>query len=45
MPKDVTYKCKICGLQYKEEQWAEKCEAWCAEHPSCNIEIIKHAVK
>ena len=26
------YKCKECGLEYKEEKWAKKCELWCAEH-------------
>lgn len=42
--KDL-YRCPECGFQYKEKEWAEKCEAWCKEHKSCNLEIIKHAVK
>ena len=25
-------------------EWAEKCEAWCKEHKSCNLEIIEHAM-
>lgn len=37
------YPCGLCGLKYREKEWAEKCEAWCKEHQSCNIEITKHA--
>ena len=37
--------CPECGLGYKEAEWAKKCAAWCKEHHSCNLEIIKHAVK
>ncbi|MEM4255224.1 MAG: hypothetical protein QXR53_02750 [Candidatus Norongarragalinales archaeon] len=36
--------CEECGLAYEEEAIAEKCQAWCSEHKSCNLEIIKHAV-
>ena len=38
-----TYQCKECGLHYKDKHTAEKCEAWCKEHKTCNIEIIRHA--
>lgn len=38
------YECGECKLKYKEKEWAEKCEAWCKEHNSCHLEIIKHAV-
>lgn len=38
------YPCKECGLRYKEKDWAAKCQAWCQEHQSCNIEITKHAL-
>lgn len=38
------YKCPECNLKYKEREWAEKCQAWCKQHKSCNVEIIKHAV-
>jgi len=37
------YQCEECGFKYTEKEWAEKCEAWCKEHKSCNIDIIKHA--
>ena len=40
-----TYKCPICGFDYKEKQWAEKCEKWCKQNNSCNLEITKHAVR
>jgi len=39
------YKCPECGIEYYEKEWAEKCETWCKEHKTCNVEIIKHAVK
>lgn len=37
--------CPECGLSYKEVDWAKKCAAWCKEHKTCNMEIIKHSVK
>jgi len=38
------YQCEICGYRYEERAWAEKCEAWCKEHHSCNLEIIAHGM-
>lgn len=38
------YQCAECGLKYKDQGTAEKCEAWCQEHKSCNLDIIKYAV-
>ena len=40
-----SYQCEECGFNYQEKEWAEKCEAWCKEHHTCNIEIIKHATQ
>lgn len=37
------YRCPECGFHYADKEWAEKCEAWCREHKSCNIEITAHA--
>jgi hypothetical protein len=37
------YQCEECGFHYANKEWAEKCEAWCREHKSCNIEITAHA--
>ncbi len=39
------YQCQECGLFYKDKEISEKCEAWCKEHKSCNLEIIKHSIK
>ena len=38
------YQCPECGMRYEEKVWAEKCEAWCKEHKSCNLDIIAHAI-
>ena len=38
------HQCEECGFRYEEKEWAEKCEAWCKEHQSCNIEITAHAI-
>lgn len=38
------YQCPECGFWYKEKEWAEKCEVWCKEHKSCNLEITKYAI-
>ncbi|MBI3337327.1 MAG: nucleotide exchange factor GrpE [Candidatus Staskawiczbacteria bacterium] len=37
------YQCKECGLHYKDKDIAEKCETWCKENKTCNIEITRHA--
>ena len=39
----ISYQCDECGLHYISKQWAEKCEKWCKEHHSCNLEITSHA--
>jgi predicted ATP-dependent serine protease len=38
------YVCEECGLQYRDEELAEKCEEWCRKYKSCNLEITRHAV-
>lgn len=43
MVKEV-YVCEECGFAYEEKELAKKCEAWCREHKSCNIEITKNSV-
>lgn len=42
---DVIYRCSECGLGYKEKEIAEKCQAWCKEHKSCNLDLIEYAIK
>tara|TARA_B100001971_G_scaffold138572_1_gene128034 strand:+ start:294 stop:437 length:144 start_codon:yes stop_codon:yes gene_type:complete len=39
------FQCQECGLKYRDKEIAEKCQAWCKEHNSCNLEIIKDAVE
>lgn len=39
------YQCEECGLKYEDKEIAEKCQAWCAEHKSCNLDFIKYAVE
>lgn len=36
--------CEECNLLYHEEELAVRCEEWCREKKSCNLEITKHAV-
>lgn len=38
------YQCEVCGFNYKEKEWAEKCEDWCEKNHSCNLEITKHSI-
>lgn len=41
----IFYECTECGLRYEQKEIAEKCKAWCSVNHSCNLEIIKYAVK
>lgn len=38
------YQCGECKFYYEDKNQAEKCQAWCSEHHSCNIEITKSTV-
>ncbi len=38
------YVCDVCGFAYKQRELAEKCQSWCSEKNSCNLEITQHAV-
>jgi len=42
--ESTLYQCEECGFMYHDKEWAEKCQAWCAAHQSCNLEIIQHAI-
>jgi hypothetical protein len=42
---ELLYECEECHFTYRDKEWAEKCQAWCKEHQSCNLEIIQHAVQ
>lgn len=39
------FQCPECGFFYREKKWAEKCRNWCRKYKTCNLEIIKHAIK
>ena len=39
------YQCPECGLHYENNEQTKKCEAWCKEHKSCNLEITSHAIE
>jgi predicted ATP-dependent serine protease len=38
------YQCEECGHIYEKEELANKCEEWCKEYKSCNLEIVKESV-
>jgi hypothetical protein len=46
MPVEVDglYQCDECKLFYRDLDLAQKCEDWCKEHNSCNIEISAQSV-
>jgi hypothetical protein len=39
------FQCEICGLKYPNKKLAKKCEAWCRNYNSCNLEIIKYSIQ
>ena len=43
--KRIYFQCEECKFLYETKELAEKCESWCKEHHSCNIEITKHAIE
>ena len=43
--KEIVYTCSECKMKYHDEAIAKKCEAWCKKNKSCNLDIIKYAIK
>ncbi|HTW96236.1 MAG TPA: hypothetical protein VMD74_01075 [Candidatus Methylomirabilis sp.] len=39
------YQCEVCGHNYEDGDWAEKCEDWCNDHDDANPEITAYSVK
>ena len=42
---EKVYECESCCLSYKDKKWAEKCEAWCKKHHSCNMKITCYSLE
>jgi hypothetical protein len=40
-----SFQCEVCGFHYKDEETARRCETWCREHKSCNLDITKYAIE
>lgn len=38
------HQCDSCCSSYKDKKFAEKCEAWCKEHDSCNKKITCYSL-
>lgn len=41
---DIFYLCEACKLAYLEKELAERCQRWCEQYQSCNLEIVRYAV-
>ena len=42
--KETIFICEDCGLKYKKEQLAKKCEEFCKRNNACSLEITKYAI-
>ncbi len=43
--KPIVYTCPECKMRYHDKETARKCEEWCKKNKSCNLDIIKYAIK
>jgi hypothetical protein len=41
----LTYQCPECGLHYREEVIAKKCEKFCKKYRACSLEITKLSIE
>ena len=39
------YQWEECGFHYENKKQAEKCQVWCKENHSCDIEITASAIE
>lgn len=39
------FMCPECGLHYRDEKLAKRCEAFCKKHKACSMEIAKHSLE
>lgn len=40
-----TFQCPVCGLHYRDDKTAKKCEAYCKANKACSLEIAKQAIE
>ena len=45
MGEESLFRCPECGLHYEDKLIAQKCEAWCKETRSCNLEITQFSTE
>ena len=38
-------RCAVCGLHYRDQTTATRCEVWCRENQSCNLEITRESIE
>lgn len=43
--QQTVHTCGECKMKYHDEATAKKCEDWCKQNKSCNLDIIKFAIK
>lgn len=43
--QQIVFSCSECKMKYHDEETAKKCEEWCKRTKSCNMDIIKYAIK
>jgi len=42
---EYVYQCEECNMKYANPKIAKECENWCSQNHSCNMQIIKNALK
>lgn len=43
--ENQVFQCQECGLHYRTENMAKKCQAFCKANKACSLEIAKKAVE
>lgn len=41
----ILFQCEECQFIYDKEEFAKECEAFCKKYKSCNLDLIKYAIK
>jgi|LWDU01.1.fsa_nt_gi hypothetical protein len=42
---EIYFQCESCNLCFEKEIIAKQCEDFCKKYKSCNLELIKNAIK